>query len=220
MEHPEILAAPMHIGGSNARTIFANATGAEAMMHVSTGDCEDMSGFLLLTDGAQILLQEESTPEIQELMALTMLNPDVGRDRLETLCSQWRDTGHDDVTVCVIGLQNPVTKEIARQLYPDVVETTSAPEEGRAPEEEMPEEAAPEAPSEPMASSDREPGETDAVFSILQFCMQPKTPTEIVEAGFCRATELLIFLRPLLMEGLLSYNDDHTFGTMFYEDAT
>lgn len=210
LEKPEILTAPTNFLQKN-RTIFANASGAESMMQLSIGSIENMAGFILLTDGADKLLEQESTSEVQKLLALITLDPAVCDDALEALCTEYRDTGHDDVTALVVSVNDQTAYEIASKLYPQYVAEESDTLSSDAAYDNNPEEENHSNFEEPEENTDHR---SDTFFSLLQFCMEPRTATEIVEAGFCMDTELLIFLRPFLLEELISFDNTRFFTTI------
>lgn len=187
-----MLLAPLNLLAKN-QTVFANSFNAKSAMRIKTGRMDFARGFVLYTDGADTLLSE---PEILRHLAMKTIHMQEDSQRvLDSYMEQLLQQTHDDVTLGIMMIrgvesaeQQPATftvsetKKKADEIYenPEIEEETEVN----------------------MAEETEE--EMKDVDTLCGFLSQPRTPEEVLEAGYCTGENFLLMLAPYLQAGMVT----------------
>ncbi|MCR5143378.1 MAG: protein phosphatase 2C domain-containing protein [Ruminococcus sp.] len=210
---PSILISPVNYF-SKRNTLFANSSIANRFLKLERGSLTDtdISGFALITDGAEELMNASKNDEIRRLSALAVIDPDSGEKALKECIADLSERNNDDITAAFVmisddeeiraaaadelGLEyedmygsEPETPDQAEDEYVTDEESCTIPEEPETEEQDM------------VAESEK---------TLLGFLAEPRSPEELIFAGFInRPSDLLNLIYPYLKEGLVKYSDHH-----------
>ena len=159
---------------------------------------DGVGGFVLISDGADALIDQEHIPDLQQLTSLTVLSPKQAQSELQTYVGKLSETTSDDITVAItMCCDDPELIKIAGATYDS--ELILEDETDTAPQTE-----------ECILQLD----DTDDNESLLEFLKTPRTAEELVIAGYVNAeTVILTVLTPYLKDNLIKY-EDHHFSTV------
>lgn len=194
---PALLISPVNILKQKDLTIFANSSYAARSMQIERGSLSSgIAGFIVLSDGADAILDQSHIDDIQQLASLTVLSPDKAQTALCDYIEELSQNTADDITIGItMRADDNDLLRIAAATYSSelTVEDIQLREE-IVPEEE-PEQSVPEsAPAE----------------SLIVFLKNPRTAEELLIAGYVKnGKELLTMLYPYLRDGLIHYKEHH-----------
>ncbi|MBQ8010012.1 MAG: protein phosphatase 2C domain-containing protein [Oscillospiraceae bacterium] len=188
-----MLLSPMNLLAKN-QTVFANSYTAKNAMKIKTGRMEHARGFVLYTDGANALADE---PEILRHLAMkTIQMEEDSKEILNSYMEHLLQQTHDDVTVGIMMIRG--AESTAQQTTaPKVIEEEKPMEE----EYENPEI---EEETEEDTDEETEEEEMEDDDTLRGFLRQPRTPEEVLEAGYCTGENFLLMLAPYLQAGVVT----------------
>lgn len=191
---PALLLQPMNLLRQKDRTVFANSSLASRSMRMEMGAMDDVGGFILITDGADALIDQDHIPDLQQLTSLTVLSPKQAQSELQTYVGKLSETTSDDITVAItMRCDDPELIKISGATYDS--ELILEDEQDVVPQTE---------------DSILQLDDTDDNKSLLEFLRTPRTAEELVIAGYVNAeTSLLTVLTPYLKDNLIKYEDHH-----------
>lgn len=193
---PALLLQPLNLMRQRDRTVFANSSLASRSMRMETGVLDDVGGFVLITDGADALLEQECIPDIQQLTSLVVLSPKQAQAGLQTYINKLADQTSDDITIAIT----------MRSDDPDIIRiagATYASELVLGEDQDTPIEVE-------YATAIDDSGDAGTP-ALLRFLETPRTAEELLLSGYIdKEVEILTFLTPLLRNGLITY-EDHRF---------
>ena len=209
---PSLLLQPMNLFKFKDRTVFANSSLCnKGGMRIEMGSIKNVGGFMLITDGAEELLNEEHAQDVQQLAAMTILSPQHAQKELEATVRMLSDHTSDDITVAITMLGSD--PELTRIAAATCNQSDLFSEEDTEPA--VTAEAVPCSEPEPAADVPEddiiipEEAETPPV-SLLGFLSVPRTAEELVIAGYVSSeTAIITELAPFLREGLIRYDNHH-----------
>ena len=194
---PALLLQPLNLFMQSDRTVFANSALAARSMRMEMGTLDDIGGFMLITDGANTLLDQDHTADIQQLTSLTVLSPKQAQTELQAYISKLTEVTSDDITVAIA----------MRSDDPEIIRIAGATYNSELVLEETQTE-----PAEDEACANK--ADADNEVSLPEFLQTPRTVEELVIAGYVsNETELLTVLMPYLKDGLIKY-EDHLFSAL------
>ncbi len=201
----EILLNPVRMGKN--KTMFGNSAAASTTMKVSMGLLQNVSGFVLFTDGADALREKASALELQYLAATAQLRPEIADKEITKLCEKYRQNGQDDVTIALLSVNCPAAQNVSAKIYPELQKSsnhTTVPVNNSLTDNT--------ATAETTQAEEADNEWNDWLY-LPEFLETPKTAAQIVEAGFTSAPEILTFLRPYLLDGIVEYHPNtHCFS--------
>ena len=195
---PALLLQPINLLRQKDRTVFANSSLASRSMRMEMGAMDDVGGFILITDGADALIDQDHIPDLQQLTSLTVLSPKQAQGELQTYVGKLSETTSDDITVAItMRNDDPELIKIAGATYDselileDELDVVSQTED-----------------------SILQLDDTDDNESLLDFLRTPRTAEELVIAGYVNAeAALLTVLTPYLKDNLIRY-ENHQFSAV------
>lgn len=192
---PTLLLEPVNLFRQRNQTVFANSSAASRYMQMKFGTMDGVAGFMLLTDGADRLLDHDRVSDIQQLTSLTVLSLEQAQTVLQEYVEGLSDHTSDDITVAIaMRCDDEQLTKLAGATYhakliPDD-EQNDDPIQSDCPTED-----------EPAAV------ELDEEASLLGFLRQPRSAEELVVAGYVTETSILTVLYPYLKDGSIGYRD-------------
>ena len=89
---PALLLQPLNLLRQKDRTVFANSSLASRSMRMEMGSMDGVGGFVLISDGADALIDQEHIPDLQQLTSLTVLSPKQAQSELQTYVGKLSET--------------------------------------------------------------------------------------------------------------------------------
>lgn len=191
---PALLLQPMNLLRQKDRTVFANSSLASRSMRMEMGAMDDVGGFILITDGADALIDQDHIPDLQQLTSLTVLSPKQAQGELQTYVGKLSETTSDDITVAItMRNDDPELIKIAGATYDSELILDDEQDVVSQTEDSI------------LQLDDADDNE-----SLLDFLRTPRTAEELVIAGYVNAeAALLTVLTPYLKDNLIRYEDHH-----------
>lgn len=191
---PALLLQPMNLLRQKDRTVFANSSLASRSMRMEMGAMDDVGGFILITDGADTLIDQDHIPDLQQLTSLTVLSPKQAQGELQTYVGKLSETTSDDITVAItMRNDDPELIKIAGATYDSELILDDEQDVVSQTEDSI------------LQLDDADDNE-----SLLDFLRTPRTAEELVIAGYVNAeAALLTVLTPYLKDNLIRYEDHH-----------
>lgn len=192
---PSLLLQPLNLLRQRDRTVFANSSLASRSMRIETGTLEDVGGFMLISDGADALLEQNHIPDIQQLASLAVLSPKQAQTELQTFISKLADHTSDDITIAIT----------MRSDDADIIRIAGATYDS-----ELVLEDDQENPIEVGGTAvDDDSGDAETP-TLLSFLKTPRTAEELILSGYVdKESAILTFLTPFISSGLIKYEDHH-----------
>lgn len=222
----KLIAEPKNLFGSKRLTVTANSDMAKNSMQIYYGDaeCDNLVGFVILTDGANSLI-EHGNETIPQLAAATVLNKDKAQLHLEETLENIRSSKtNDDVTLAIAVVSAREATRIAEIAKAFCTLDTDKPDDDNNDMiDELNLDSLKEIECEKISFEPDEPSEVEndtdgtAPLSLLEFTIEPKTAAEILAAGYVSESHFFETLKPYLKDGLIVYNDGKFVSTITVE---